>query len=155
MSNIIRTISLRYSSNLFIFFYFYSIVLSHLPVLLLFPAACSLLSCADNLCVHVCMCVCLRLSGRVHLNFPSITSYYSADKSGGLTVLSPVLATPGPNALLCTHQHSLIILQPENQWKIEKVYTSNLHLEINQNLLQCERINQDSVTYSDHLLVCI
>ena len=50
------------------------------------------------MCVHSYVCLHVCLSERVHLNFPSITSYYPGDKSPGQTEPLPILAALGPNA---------------------------------------------------------
>lgn len=50
------------------------------------------------MCVRSYVCLHVRLSERVHLNFPSITSYYPGDKSAGLMEPLPSRAAPGPNA---------------------------------------------------------
>lgn len=56
--------------------------------------------------MRACSCVCLHvcLSETVHLNFPSITSYYPGDKSAALTEPPPILAAPGPNAHPSTNE---------------------------------------------------
>ena len=62
-------------------------------------------------CSYVCLHVCL--SERVHLNFPSITSYYPGDKSAGLTEPPPIGAAPGSK---CPPQHQPVGLH----WDIKR-----------------------------------
>lgn len=59
------------------------------------------------MCLHVC------LSERVHLNFPSITSYYPGDKSAGLTEPPPIGSAPGSK---CPPQHQPVGLH----WDIKR-----------------------------------